>query len=75
MPNRLISVLKGPYRHLVGGEAQGRRHEVGDPVDPATPPRKVQEWLRAGIVERDAGADVTNYEPVATATDQKEEST
>ena len=40
------------YRHLVGGEVEGRRHEAGDPVDPATPPRKLQEWLKAGIIKR-----------------------
>ena len=41
----------GPYRHLIGGEYKGRRHEPGDRVD-ATP-QKIAEWLKAGIIEPD----------------------
>ena len=41
------------YRHKIGGEVSGRRHEAGDPVDPATPPRRIKEWLDAKIIERD----------------------
>jgi hypothetical protein len=51
------AVPSGPYRHLVGGEADGRSHEVGDRVDPSTPERKVAEWLRAGIIELDVGKE------------------
>lgn len=41
------------YRHLVSGEAYGRRHEPGDPVDSSVPESKVKEWERAGIVKRE----------------------
>ena len=43
--------LDGPFRHLIGGEAAGRPHAVGDRVDGRTPERKVREWLAAGIIE------------------------
>ena len=39
------------YRHLIGGEARGKRHEPGDRVHASTPPTKLKEWLRAGIIE------------------------
>lgn len=37
------------YVHLIGGESNGVRHEVGDAVDAS--PRKVKEWLDAGIIK------------------------
>ena len=43
----------GPFRHLVGGEAFGTRHEPGDPVDSSVPPAKLREWLDAGVIEPD----------------------
>lgn len=42
---------KPRYRHLIGGEARGKRHEPGDRVHASTPPAKLKEWLRAGIIE------------------------
>ncbi len=42
---------RGPYRHLIGGETRAGAHEPGDKVDPSTPPNKIKEWLRAGIIE------------------------
>ena len=50
---RTPRVPSGPFRHLIGGEVDGRRHEVGDRVNPSIPPRKLSEWLRAGIIEKD----------------------
>lgn len=44
------------YRHLISGEVDGKPHEPGDLVDVATPPRKLKEWLDAGIIERDKTA-------------------
>ena len=38
------------YRHLVGGEAYGVAHEPGDLVSSRVPKRKIEEWLKAGIV-------------------------
>lgn len=38
------------YVHLIGGCIKDRRHEAGDLVDPSTPPRKVNEWLKAKII-------------------------
>lgn len=39
------------YRHLIGGEAYGVRHRVGDPVSPRVPKKKLAEWLAAGVIE------------------------
>ena len=39
------------YRHLVGGEAYGVAHAPGDLVAGRVPKRKIEEWLKAGIVE------------------------
>ena len=41
------------YRHLIGGETSGRRHEAGDVVASSTPPRKIKEWLDAKIIKRE----------------------
>lgn len=45
------SAPSGPHRHLIGGEYDGRRHEAGDKVAQNTPPAKLREWLRAGVIE------------------------
>lgn len=39
------------YRHLAGGESYGVAHEPGDPVTSRAPKRKIEEWLKAGIIE------------------------
>lgn len=39
------------FRHLIGGEAYGVRHQPGDLVSARVPKRKLQEWLAAGIIE------------------------
>jgi len=52
------------YRHLVGGEAYGVAHEPGDPVTSRVPKRKIEEWLKAGIIEevQSPEEDEENYE-------------
>ncbi len=45
--------MMSKYRHLVGGEAYGIPHSVGDIVNiPNILPSKIQEWLEAGVIER-----------------------
>ena len=39
------------HKHLIGGEAYGVAHKPGDPVTSRAPKRKIEEWLRAGIIE------------------------
>ena len=45
------------YRHLIGGEAYGVPHTIGDVIDTGVltkkgvPDDKLQEWLAAGIIE------------------------
>lgn len=46
----LVSPPLPKYFHLIGGEANGIPHEVGDPVDASTPPRQLKEWLEAKII-------------------------
>ena len=48
---------KARYRHLIGGEARGKRHEPGDRVHASTPPAKLKEWLKAGIIEAEGDAN------------------
>lgn len=48
------------YRHLIGGEAYGVAHAPGDPVASRVPKRKIEEWLKAGVVEKVAGSDETD---------------
>lgn len=50
------------YKHLIGGEAYGIAHEPGDPVTSRAPKRKIEEWLKSGIVEKVADAEETDNE-------------
>lgn len=38
------------YVHNIGGAIGATQHAPGDPVDPNTPDRKLEEWLAAGII-------------------------
>lgn len=39
------------YQHLIDGAIGDTPHHPGDPVDPAIPERKLEEWLAAGLIK------------------------
>lgn len=63
------------YKHLIGGEAYGVAHAPGDPVASRIPKRKIEEWLKAGIVEKvaDTASDDPESPDSASNTDESSE--